>query len=345
MKKRTWMTLHRWIGLVSVLPFIGLVITGLVLVVLAPITSQQQITANQQRLVLPHVVNAIERLTADQPEASITMLLPGAKATDDWRVQLTDRSTLWFTPYSGEVKNESRDGRFHSWWLHVHNTLLLGHYGPYFVLIFAFCILALAMSGLCTQSNLYRPVVAKPKLTSFRYWHRWFSVVFSIFLLISCASGVLLVGYKLALQRHHDKPTAGIQQPPQASSMINIKPIVATLLEQPQTRVVQGVMVSHSEPQIVTVMMLDREAVWWNKSIALSFDAKTGKQHVSQPSSVFWNVMVAIKAIHIGIWGSTATAWLYLFFATVMLFSIGTGLVLWGQRCWRVNNRYLNSSM
>ncbi|RVT41396.1 PepSY domain-containing protein [Rheinheimera sediminis] len=330
--KHHWSAIHRWIGLIVLPSLSGLIVTGAVLLTLAPVTWNKQLTIADRQSQFATISHSLNEMSSGPTNSSVNMIIPGRTLQDSWQVSFSDRTQKTINPQPDWQHTLSESGSAHQTWLNLHNSLALGEQGDWLVLVTGVATLLLIGSGLFSQSKIIFTVVKGPKWRSVYSLHRWFALVFSLFLFIWCFTGVALSGYKMLMQKARssafnitENQRAPITAQPDFTS------IFVSISNSNPDKSLQGIMLSPDKKSFM-VMLLDRGALPWNKSQALSFDRLTGKPITTRNTPWFMKVMIAMKAIHTGIWGTSMTALIYFVIALVMLLISISGAWLWIKR-------------
>lgn len=327
-------SVHRWIGLALVAPFLVLAITGLALLVCRG--AGLGATAS-----LPHPITdlaafdrALASAKAEAPGSKAGLVLPGADPRHAWSLQLrsADGRTLVaeFDPSHGRVVRIRPSGSsLQEILLSIHNSLALGQAGRLVILATAIGLVMLAVSGFTIMRRRWRILAQSPLRGPLRIrtLHHWTGLVALTFVLLWASSGFLLLTMKGGGGGGRDSRPA----PPLACAPAPIAPMLKQALAARPGGEIQGVMPG-AGGRPTTVMVLDRRAPPWAKSSSLTFDGCTGVPRPGRPAPPIMAIMIAAKALHTGLWGSTATVVLYGLAAMTTLVLTLTGPWLWLRR-------------
>ncbi|MFK4873756.1 PepSY domain-containing protein [Novosphingobium sp. ZW T3_23] len=319
---------HRWIGLFCLLPITLVLLSGIALLLLPPWDAAY---------TSPTAPAGIDRALADAgravPGAEVQLALPPASTGAGWTIVLNGADhmsgTVLFDGDSGVISTPTSNGSSpRTRLLDLHNALLLGAGGKILVLLTAFGVIVLAVSGFVMMRGRLRVLRRKPwhGASPSVSLHKWAGLVGMAMLHLWATSGTLLLGFKmLSGRRPAPSAVAASESPPRVALAAR-----TALTAKPGTEIM-GIMPGDGSGP-VTVMLLDRSAWSWAKSSSLAFDPHSGTVLPDRPQPGFMKVMIAAKSLHIGLWSSGVVRVIYLLLSLLPVTLVVTGTRLWLAR-------------
>ena len=322
--------LHRWTGIACLLPM-ALVMTSGCALLLLPSWN----TAYTAREAPAGIDAALQAVRVSEPAARIGMVLPPARQGAPWTLTLTTADhraiSVPFNGLTGAIGRTESTFSMRKVLISIHNTLLLGTPGKVVVLLGALGLILLAVSGFAMMRARLRVLRRAPwrGASPAAALHKWAGLAGMAMLLLWAASGFVLLGFKMLGGRRPGPPTAITAPAPPAGIARASR---AALIMRPGTEIMAIMPGDGSAP--ITVMLLDRAAPPWGKSLSVNFDAHRGNPLPDRPAPGFMKVMVAAKSLHTALWSSGAVRALYLLLSLLPATVAVTGARLWlVRRC------------
>ncbi|TDW59969.1 PepSY-associated transmembrane protein [Novosphingobium sp. PhB55] len=249
---------HRWIGLFCLLPMTLVVLSGIALLILPSLDAAY---------TSPTAPAGIDRALADPgavPGARVQLVLPPASTAAGWTIMLNGADhkprIVHFDGNSGVLGIPfSSDSSPRTVLLDLHNALLLGAGGKILVLLTAFGVIVLAVSGFAIMRARLRVLRrvhwhgASPSVSL----HKWAGLVGMAMLLLWATSGAFLLGFKMLGGRRPASSTVAAHASPPRIALA-----ARTALAVKPGSEIMGIMPGDGSGP-VTVMLLDRSALPW----------------------------------------------------------------------------------